>query len=358
MDRLIRECQSIVELSRIIDRGLDDETYQLAMDRLFELVLEGERDVETTAPANDANFVVSLENTAVTGNTASTSNDGYNRERNGAENNKEMDETLPSTSTGATSLVDVINSMDDIDGLNRIIDEDNWTTEASGVAFQRILQLAGVEDFDEMIRNWSNTVNEEMQEESTARLDDLTEVIDDDNMAGGDNPIDLDQNVPTPSEQGNRGQQKRPSDEPVDELRNRKSEEALEEDGDEELRGANENDEDAVKRDDISSYYEFESSSSKHVKKFKATATDYRLRLKNLDDTFAIDGLSLLSAIIDDVLERLKGGIRPRDMVKIVLQAPGLDKPIALTFIKKDDLTTDRFMARVEHVLQSKKMSH
>ena len=180
MDRLIRECQSIVELNRIIDRGLDDETYQLAMDRLFELVLEGERDAETTTPAGDADIDVSPENTAVIDDTAATSNDGYNRERNGPENNQEMDETLPSTSSGATSLVDVINSMDDIDGLNRIIDEDNWTTEASGVAFQRILQLAGVEDFDEMIRNWSNAVNGEMQG---------------DNMAGGDNPVDLDQNV-------------------------------------------------------------------------------------------------------------------------------------------------------------------
>ena len=68
----------------------------------------------------------------------------------------------------------------------------------------------------------------------------------------------------------------------MDELRHREPEETLEEDGGEELRGPNENDEDAVKRDDISSYYEFESTSSKHVKKFKATATDYRLRLKNL----------------------------------------------------------------------------
>ena len=195
MDRLIRECQSIVELNRIIDRGLDDETYQLAMDKLFELVLEGERDAETTAPANDAGIVVSPENTAVMDDTAATPNGGYNLEGNGPENNHEMDETIPSTSTGATSFVDVINSMDDVESLNRIIDEDNWTTEASGVAFQRILELAGVEDFDELIRGWSNTVNEEMQWESTTRLDDLMEVIDADNMAGGDNPVELDQNV-------------------------------------------------------------------------------------------------------------------------------------------------------------------
>ncbi len=93
---------------------------------------------------------------------------------------------------------------------------------------------------------------------------------------------------------------------------------------------------------------------SKHVKKFKATATDYRLKLKKLD-LVALQALPTLSAIIDDVLQRLTTSIRPRDMVRIILQAPGLDKPIALPFIKKDDLTMDRFMARVEHVLQSKK---
>ena len=324
MDRLIRECQSIVDLNRIIDRGLDDETYQLAMDRLFELVLEGERndcDAETAAPSNDAG-VVSPENTL------------------------EMDDSAATTSAGATSIVDVINSMDDIDGLNRIIDEDNWTTEASGIAFQRILELAGVEDFDELIKDWSTAV--QMQSESSDRL---VVSMGADTMAGGDNPIELDQDIPMTSE----GERKRTSDEPVDELRNTELEEVLEEDGGEELRGANENDEDAVKWDDISTYYEFESTSSKHVKKINATATDYRLRLKNMDDKFALDGLSLLSAIINDVLERLKDGIRPRDMVKIVFHAPGLDHPLALPFIKKDDLTIDRFMTRIEHVLQSNK---
>ena len=75
------------------------------------------------------------------------------------------------------------------------MEEDNWTTLASGLAFQRILQLGGIEDFDELIRDWSNTENEEMQGENTARLDDLMEVIDADNMAGGDNPEERDQNV-------------------------------------------------------------------------------------------------------------------------------------------------------------------
>ena len=181
MDRLIRECQSIMELNRIIDRGLDDETYRLAMDRFFELVLEGERDdgsAETATPANDADMAVSPENTAVMDDTVATSNDGYNRERNGPENNQDLNETIPSTSTGATSIADVINSMDDVESLKRIMEEDNWTTIASGLAFQRILQLGGI-NFDELLKALSNTGNEEMRG---------------DNMAGGDNPVELDQN--------------------------------------------------------------------------------------------------------------------------------------------------------------------
>ena len=169
-----------------------------------------------------------------------------------------------------------------------------------------------------------------------------------DNMEGGDNSIDLDQNVPMTSE----GEFKRTSDEPLDALRNGELEEALEDaDGVEDLR--------RTRRRGKQGRYLYLLRIRIHEKqtreKFNATEVDYRLRLKNLDDTFAIDGLSLLSAIMDDVLGRLKDGIQPRDMVKIVLQASGLDKPIALPFIKKDDLTIDRFITRVEHVLQSKK---
>ena len=105
---------------------------------------------------------------------------------------------------------------------------------------------------------------------------------------------------------------------------------------------------------DVSRYYSLKTISTKHVKKYKATATDYRLRLRNLDE-LALNALPLLSAVIDDVLQSLTLDFRPKDMVRIILQAPGLDKPIALPFIKKDDLTMDRFMTRVEHVLQSKK---
>ena len=97
MDLLIRECPSIAALNRIIDRLLDDETYQLVMDRLFELVLEAEIDdgnleVDVTTSLNDTGDVNS-ENDAVDVS---------------AENTVETDNMTASTSTGATSFVDAV----------------------------------------------------------------------------------------------------------------------------------------------------------------------------------------------------------------------------------------------------------
>ena len=133
----------------------------------------------------------------------------------------------------------------------------------------------------------------------------------------------------------------------MDKLRN----EGEEKQADEE-QGTEEQEE--TKEEDVSRYYTIENISTRRIKKFKLTALDYKLRLRNLDE-IALDALPLLSAVIDDVLQSLTVGVRPNDMVRIILQAPGLDPPIALPFIKKDDLSMDRFMTRVEHVLQSKK---
>ena len=183
MDRLIRECRSMTELNRIIQEGLNDELHRLATDRFLELVLERGRTERDDFADTDDITAATLNDTD---DVSVYSMDGVcERERNDRVNNHEMDETLPSTSTGATSTVDDINTMEDIESLNRIIEEDNWTTVASGLAFQRILQLGGIENVDDM------------QGESLRRLDDLMEVKHADNMTGGDNPIDLDQNVST-----------------------------------------------------------------------------------------------------------------------------------------------------------------
>ncbi|XP_072021137.1 uncharacterized protein [Amphiura filiformis] len=205
---------------------------------------------------------------------------------------------------------DEIRRIDNVDILNAIIQEDDWQTDATRLAYNRILQLR------------------EMERDDTDPVGNVPM----DSMVGGENPVpvlpDVDETIVVT------GSRKRPAENSVDDLR--------------------ETEEQREESDDLSRYYNIEAVNTKRVKKYKASATDYRLRLRNLDEV-ALDALPLLSGIIDDVLHNLTLGIRPRDMVRIILQAPGLDKPIALPFIKKDDLTIDRFMARVEHVLQSNK---
>ena len=112
MDRLIRKCSSIEELNGFIGLELDEQNYKLALDRLFQLAAEGEDN---------------------------------------------EDEGLPSTSSHAepgrptvTNVEDIITTTNDTDKLNYIISEDNWESNISHLAFQKILQLA---ELDELLQD-------------------------------------------------------------------------------------------------------------------------------------------------------------------------------------------------------------
>ena len=116
MDRLIRECRSMTELNRIIQGGLNDELHRLATDRFLKLVLERGRTERDDSADTDDITAATLNHTDDVG---AYSVDGVcERERNDQATNHKMDETLPSTSTGETSTVDDINTMEDIESLN------------------------------------------------------------------------------------------------------------------------------------------------------------------------------------------------------------------------------------------------
>ena len=100
---------------------------------------------------------------------------------------------------------------------------------------------------------------------------------------------------------------------------------------DDEHQVPNDDDDDEVE-EDPSKYYVLEEVRQKHVKKFKASATDYKLRLRNLDGQFALNALPLLSSIFEDILAQMTRGVHPKDKVRFIVQAPDLDKPIALPF--------------------------
>ena len=112
-------------------------------------------------------------------------------------------------------------------------------------------------------------------------------------------------------------------------------------------------DDDNIQPSTPSDFYRIDQISQRHVKKYKAKATDYTIKMKNTDELSPVEAMSTLSQVFEDLLDRLTAEIRGKDFVRFVLQAPGLDKAISLPFIKRDDLTVDRVMTRIEHVLQS-----
>ena len=166
MDRLIRNCSSIEELNGIIGQGLDEENYKLALDRLFQLVAEGEDN---------------------------------------------EDEGLPSTSSDAqpdrptvTNVEDIIATTTDIDTLNSIISEDNWESNISHLAFQKILKIAGLDellkDIPESTQNHNDdglhTPTEYSEEDLPENFPDS--MLEDEipgGLVGGDDPVPLTETV-------------------------------------------------------------------------------------------------------------------------------------------------------------------
>jgi hypothetical protein len=163
MDRLIDDCGSIEELNELIGRGLDEYHCQMAVNRIFELVTEGE----------------------------SIDDDGVN---------------VPTTSTarnttGTTITAEEISSTEDVDRLNAIIDGDDWETEISGLAFQRILELGGIEvDTLSVITSTSEnqSVSDNVEYSTENLIGDLQLPVTEnlmEYMIGGDDPVQIAENV-------------------------------------------------------------------------------------------------------------------------------------------------------------------
>ena len=55
------------------------------------------------------------------------------------------------------------------------------------------------------------------------------------------------------------------------------------------------------------------------------------------------------------LFDHLGNGVEPDDRVRLVFESPSLNFPISLPFMRMDELTVERFLARVESVLQSYK---
>ena len=105
------------------------------------------------------------------------------------------------------------------------------------------------------------------------------------------------------------------------------------------------------KDDDPCQHYDLQKVKEQRIEKFKTTASTYKLTFKDIEisDNIMSTLKKLFSALFSDLTRKSK----PIDLVRITVQSPSLDYPIAIPFLKVTELTADRFMSEVERVLQS-----
>ena len=105
------------------------------------------------------------------------------------------------------------------------------------------------------------------------------------------------------------------------------------------------------KDDDPCQHYDLQKVKEQRIEKFKTTASTYKVTFKDIEisDNILSTLKKLFSALFSDLTRKSK----PIDLVRITVQSPSLDYPIAIPFLKVTELTADRFMSEVERVLQS-----
>ena len=85
--------------------------------------------------------------------------------------------------------------------------------------------------------------------------------------------------------------------------------------------------------------------------KFRTTASVYKVKFKDVEVTD--DVLSALKVLFSSLFDEMTKGSKSNDLVMMTIQSPSLDYPIVIPMDKLSTLTTDRFMAELERVLQS-----
>ena len=101
-------------------------------------------------------------------------------------------------------------------------------------------------------------------------------------------------------------------------------------------------------------YYQLESRRKYHSKKFGMTATDHRVRFKNvLADRDLLESYESSLKIFHHLLEEVKEGMAPNDQVRFILRSEQLETPISLPFMPVERLTAERVYSELERVIQS-----
>ena len=101
-------------------------------------------------------------------------------------------------------------------------------------------------------------------------------------------------------------------------------------------------------------FYEIESVTKHHSKKFGMTATDHIIRFNTvLSELDLLESYERTQAIFQHLLNDVTRGMNEKDQVRFVLRSDQLDLPISIPFIPLAQLTTERVFSQIERVIQS-----
>ena len=98
--------------------------------------------------------------------------------------------------------------------------------------------------------------------------------------------------------------------------------------------------------------YNVDRVSHKHNRKFNANTVDYSISFQPVAQNGPmIDMLPRVSVMFDEIVDDMLQGANDRDYVRIVFNAPQLDKPVSMPFVKRNQLDKNAFSAKLESVL-------
>ena len=101
-------------------------------------------------------------------------------------------------------------------------------------------------------------------------------------------------------------------------------------------------------------FYEMESVTKHHSKKFGLTATDHIIRFNTvLSELDLMESYERTQAIFQHILNDVTRDMNEKDWVRFVLRSDQLDIPISIPFIPLAQLTTERVFSQIERVIQS-----
>jgi len=99
--------------------------------------------------------------------------------------------------------------------------------------------------------------------------------------------------------------------------------------------------------------YRIDKVSEVNVHKFKTRGMNYDIQFNNIDASGVDELHPVLEEAFDGMIDDIVAGMPGHDQVGMVLHTTQLDNPIELPFMRRDQLTANHILSRVEQVLQS-----